>query len=770
MIYIINIIYNMIRGKNINSFATNTEELTKSANLALNTLVQINESIISTNDTVTIDVPVFDEKTNENIVETFSIPSYNSIINKCNNTLSTVNSLLEGTGNVTLSDGTKRDIRVSTIAKSPDTIYDVKKPTVFKSVSNWFFEDMLFPKIVVPFDLKNRIEDNSDRVLVKRLIINNEIDTNRAWFTNNLLDKYLSYTETLTLLNNKGISYWEDEQIVNLPLKVNKYIGSFLINKTVIQDNKLWYYLDNIRYSKNEDDIVNNIELTVGDKLSYNNSSFIITDMVNSEFKITVSPLIGFDIPSPTTSFGYYCEPFSEKKVDIGVSDNELLCVFFKGINEEYNIIGDSWSKGVTINTSELLLENSEMNLHEFYNKYVIDYGIQLEGQAKEKFIPAYYGITPSAPYINSEDFRVVQINTHLNASLSEQNILNTQKQILETKSQIESYKSTIAKQKQDLISKSVETDRAPIAESIRSYTNKLETLSTEYSSLVKSLSALAYENDSVETKPKYRIRGFFGIPEPKLVEELGVYEDIIQFEIAYRYIRLDNSNTSLNTFTFTDANGNKLTGTFSDWIYDFSLSKERVYDNTKGEYVWQTQNIANGEEININQIDIPIQKGERVELKIRSISEAGWPANPLKSEWSNSIIMEFPSNLTSSNLVSDILSQSKNTENEIQLQDTISAAGLYVHIDDSVQSNNLANGIVYKHMASNIGVNIQQINNTSNVLETQTVTLESVISDLIKNKSIIVEVNDKQVLTTTNKLLSLIIKKLNITENEIIN
>jgi hypothetical protein len=29
---------------------------------------------------------------------------------------------------------------------------------------------------------------------------------------------------------------------------------------------------------------------------------------------------------------------------------------------------------------------------------------------------------------------------------------------------------------------------------------------------------------------------------------------------------------------------------------------------------------------VNINQIDIPIQKGERVEIKARSISEAGYP------------------------------------------------------------------------------------------------------------------------------------------------
>ena len=47
----------------------------------------------------------------------------------------------------------------------------------------------------------------------------------------------------------------------------------------------------------------------------------------------------------------------------------------------------------------------------------------------------------------------------------------------------------------------------------------------------------------------------------------------------------------------------------------------------------WKIENVADGSEININQIDIPITKGEKVEIKIRSISEAGYPDNPLKSD-----------------------------------------------------------------------------------------------------------------------------------------
>lgn len=754
--------------KNINSFASNTEELTRNTNIALEALVGLNKSLTTQDDTISITVPDYDESSGNSTVNTFNIPSYTSIINKCNNTKNTVESLLSGHGNVKLSDGTYREIHTNTIAKTPKVVFDVKSPKMFRSVSNWFFEDLLYPKIVVPFNLKYRIDDESDRVVVKRVIVDNEYDNTIAWFNNNISELDLSYTEVIDKLTTNNIKYWEDEQIVDLPLRVNKFVGSFYINNTTIIDGNLWYILDNIMYSKNEEgNIVNNIELTVGDKLSFGESSFVITEMVNTENRISVRPLIGFDAPVPTASFEYYCEPFSEKIVEVAVGNNELIALFFKGVNDDYNMIGDVWSKAITFDTNNLVYEGTDMTMPEFYAKYVIDYGKQLTAQAKENFIPAYFGETPNVPLLNTQDFRVVQINKHINASISEQNILNTQRQIIETKSQIESYKSTIAKQKQDLISNTVDTERAAISESIRSYTNKLDTLSTEYSSMVKSLAALAYENDGVETKPKFRIRGFFPIPELKytISGDFKRAQEIVQFEIAYRYLRMDNTSASLNTFTFTDKNGNQKTGVFTDWVYEKSISKNKVFDESTNDYVWIIENVSNGEEVNINQLDIPIQKGERVEIKVRSISEAGWPANPLKSDWSNPIIINFPSNISGTNIVSDIMAQAMVDENQIQLQETISAAGLYVHIDDSVQNSNVSNGVIYKHMSKNIGVDVKKDNNT-----TETVSLQSVIEDIISgsNQKIAVSVDNEIMYTSASKVLSAVIKKIGLTKSDI--
>ena len=76
-------------------------------------------------------------------------------------------------------------------------------------------------------------------------------------------------------------------------------------------------------------------------------------------------------------------------------------------------------------------------------------------------------------------------------------------------------------------------------------------------------------DNNAVLENPKYHIRGFFPIPPLKYQDEDNQYaEEIIGFDIAYRYICEDDTATQLNTFNYTDNDGTSIiSGTFSDWI-----------------------------------------------------------------------------------------------------------------------------------------------------------------------------------------------------------
>jgi hypothetical protein len=232
-----------------------------------------------------------------------------------------------------------------------------------------------------------------------------------------------------------------------------------------------------------------------------------------------------------------------------------------------------------------------------------------------------------------------------------------------------------------------------------------LQNLQASYSTLVSNLKNIVKDNQAVNVNPKYHVRGFFAIPEYKYRDiAQTIPEEIIGFEIAYRYICNDNTGVKLNTFNYTDVTGtSQVTGTFTDWSIMQGKLKTRVYNNATGLYEWSTENVADGTEININQIDIPITKGEKVEIKVRSISEAGYPENPLRSVWSNSVIIEFPDTLSTNNEIADLITEVNDDAMEIAINNTLNSIGVQAHMDDSIANTNSVNGLYYKHEAKNI-------------------------------------------------------------------
>lgn len=328
-------------------------------------------------------------------------------------------------------------------------------------------------------------------------------------------------------------------------------------------------------------------------------------------------------------------------------------------------------------------------------------------------------------------NFEVKQINKQLNATLDTDTIKNTQTQIESTKTIINSLKSTIAQQKAELVELTDVGDRADLNAKITANINDLSKKTTEYHSLVRSLSTTAYENSGVKAEPKYRVRGFFPIPPP-----VGnPPQEIIQFEYAYRYLKLDNTGNALDTYEMTDpSTGQKIKGTFTDWNIVAGPLRPRYYDSSTKIYKWIVENIADGETNNINQVDIPITKGEKVELKIRSVSEAGWPLNPLKSEWSNTVIIDFPANLETSNQITNILEDAQVEEETIKLEETLASAGIDTHIQDSIPNPASGSGTYFKHQAVNLAVDVKDKDEDNNLEEVNTTDLQTHLETLSSN------------------------------------
>jgi len=245
----------------------------------------------------------------------------------------------------------------------------------------------------------------------------------------------------------------------------------------------------------------------------------------------------------------------------------------------------------------------------------------------------------------------------------------------------------------------------------------------------VKSFQTAVKNNQAVIENPKYHIRGFFPIPLYQYKDDAQTMpEEIIGFEIAYRYICEDNTATPLDTFTYTDTNGSAIvSGTFTDWILEQSKLKQRVFNNTTNLYEWETENVGDGSQININQIDIAISKGEKVEIKARSISEAGYPNNPLRSPWSASIVMSFPSTLDTRNAIADLVEEINDDALNIAISNNLNAIGITSHLDDTISNTSSVNGVYYKHMADNIAY--EDVNASTGLVESMS--MQKKVADL---------------------------------------
>lgn len=700
---------------NNNSFAENINTVVKQQANALQMLAALQKSL-ATNDANVSYTHVTDK--NENVEIT--LPSYSSIINRLEAVENSITALHKGEGTITVSDTsgvTTREVKLVSIAEPPERITSPVNPETFEIDANWFFEDLMFPGAKVTIDLTNKIESTADRVKVKRIILNSQVANATTAWMNDLKDASYDYQQLVSYLTNNNIEYSEDEEILDLPMTRRTGEGFFqLTADPIYDDGEIWYQLDTLNYATVTSYGVNtgvNRVLSVEDYVSSNNTLFQIVEINQAAKRVRLKPVIGSNPIGRYSMLRYYEAPFATKEVKIRFGAHEYDIIYFKGIAEAFNLEASEWSEPVKFSTDELVYDgDGKTNFAQYYLNNIVDWGANMIAEAKEKPIKAYYGQTPNAPVLNESDFRVVQINTQINAALDTSEIKNLTADIENVKSQISSLKSTIAAQKTNLQTIQDYDSYKTLQLQIETNIKDLETAQLQFHTMVQQLQSYVKENGAVNVTPKYHIRGFFAIPELKYSDEDKTQpQQIIGFEIAYRYVKQDNTGVDLNTFTYTDTQSASTTGIFSDWNIVSGVTRERSYNETTGLYEWTSENVAAGDEININQVSIPITKGEKVEFRVRSVSEAGWPSNCLKSNWSNAIIIEFPSTLSTTNEIADLIKETNDEAIDLSIEYTLNSLGVNAHLNDTIQNTNSVNGLYYKHLAKNIAFELKDEN-----------------------------------------------------------
>jgi len=689
-----------------NSLSTIIKQFLEINTNTLNAFERINEAVISDRETVPLDILTEDGGT-----KTVYVPAFgymNRELKRLDHNIKALSGLTDGTAKVRLADGSYQKILKSSLKTPAADITNINRPFEFETKSNNFFEDFLTPLLTTSFDVSNQIPTDTERVLVKRIVIDGSFDFAAQFFDENYkgLDD-INYNDLINAIAFDNIPFYVDEEVRDMPYRNTLYYGKFdvtsidTIQKTIIvegqetrQTIKL-YTLDKLTYTDTDKDLKDTEFMKVGDELIVNtirrSTKYKVKTIYTETRQVELDIIEGYEaIKIGADILSIYKANDTQVNIQINVGFDERFVVFFKPIDPNSKIIAENWSPGAGIYSNELTLtmESGEtITLANYYKQNVADFGQFIKALKDDPIPPSTLGVAPNVPEIFEENFKVVQINKHLTENDAALKVKKLTADKVSADSTIKKLDDTIAK-KRSLIStkkykSTIERDRDK--NELTSLINERASEAKLYSSIVSQIQSSASDAQLTKIEPKYRIRGFWSIPEPKLVAET-IPQEVVKFKVQYRYLSTSGKTSEIAQISF-DENGNTRTGVFSNWNEYETPVRARLRDE-EGKFYWSNSAVEDGQEVNFNQLDIPITSGEVVEFKIKSISEAGWPSNPLESEWSDIIRVVFPEGELDDVSIVNLVEENANEVARVKLLEELEAAGVYSHIADSFSAN----------------------------------------------------------------------------------
>jgi len=642
-----------------NSLSTYLEQAMVMTGNSLETIDKISDAVVSSEDSVKL--VLTDPNDPKKSVE-YTIPSLQylkSEIDRLSASFNTMTNITDGAGSkVRLSDGSYRKIIASKVPSEAPTITSVKGITNFNFKSNWFFEDMLNPLLYVTWDMSSQISPDTEKVMIQRWILKCDTQAKIDTFNKDIKGRNdINYKEFLTFIKDNQIKYTLDDEIKDLPPRSRRYYGTFSVIRVETEkdsngNNVRRYILDSLEFTDSRSGFENTRVLTPGDFVEVNTNPvttrYEVIYVEASENKIGLKCIEGSEpIKIGADVLKISASQDTIVSVDVPVGYNERQVIFVKSIDPDSHMPSTRWSPGVGFYTNELTYKDNNgttQTLQKFYQKNVVDFGQVLLSYATDYYPSIREGIKPNAPvlnYANGEgDFKIVQINTQLTETADDETFRSDISDKVRIQSELDNMADEIAKKK-ELIQSSqyANTDELMKAQSdLSTLINNQSIKVAEYNAVVNKIKARA-ESGNIVT-PKYRVRGFWNIPDSKISPSSGE-QKIIKFKIRYRYLSEYGNTNKEEEFTYKSGNVN-VTGRFSNWNEIETKTRRRVKNENTGYWEWEKIDTADPDEVNINQLDIPINPDEQVEIQVKSVSEAGWPANPMESDWSEPITVAF--------------------------------------------------------------------------------------------------------------------------------
>ena len=678
-----------------NSFATILADFIRLQNNTLEQLQKVSQAVTTNADTITVT-----QTNSDGTISTFTVPSFGylkSSIERIDKTISTMLGFDGSDAYIRMPDGTYKKIYQAKNIVDPSPVGQVSVPAKFIAENNWFFESLLTPALKVSIDVSKYVPLRESKIFVKRLILTLDTNDKLEYFNTSVKGRNdINYINFLVELQKRNITYFVDEGVNDLPLSVVRYTGDFIVvniedrtfsNPDGSTSTKRWYLFNTLQYNDNLSLSTLTMTLKPGDRLLKGESIYEILEIDKTTNFIRVKRTSGYDpfvIGEPVI---FYSETFSPKVANVGIGYDEYDVVFFKSVNDEDNLLSSKYSPGVAFYSNELVIDLTTGNktLKDFYNESVLDFGSLLVAGSKENKIPAVYGLVPNAPALDETNFKVVSVNDHKLDQAEIEAIRKKQADKVRLESEITELEKSIDKKKEELNTTKFnsDTERRAVKNQLDTLIREKDTKTSLYTSIVKELAVTAQQKPAALDAPKYRIRGFYPIPDP-VKDANGQEQSVIQFYTYYRYVRPDGSASDIKQFDFTDASGSITRATYSNLVEVKSEIRKKEWDPSTSKYTWANEDIADPDVVNINQVDIPISNGEKVEFYVVSISEAGWPENPILSTPSNVISITFPSDLVTEDEASIALREASQDIVRVDLENDLAAKGLDIHLSSS--------------------------------------------------------------------------------------
>jgi len=670
-----------------NSFIAELTRINKNAIEILNTL-----ALTASTSSESIDVQLTLENSQ---VSSLTIPSLGYINNELKRLNNNINQLA-GIGQtdvlVRQQDGSYQKVIAVNLNPAPRRINSLTVPTNFVPRDNYFFNNLVSPQMVVRFDLTGKIDSSVKKVMVRRLILNIDSVDKQTIFNNNFRNRPdLAFDETVIFLTDGIINFSIDDETIDLPLSTPRYFGNFTVTQVLEQvsgqSNTRRYTFSSLSYTDSISRIRSNQTLKPGDVLVKGASTFAVQEVDSTTNVVTLKRLQGEDVIAiGVDELSIQSELYNSQIISVPITVDEYQIIFMKPIFD--NIMSSEWSPGVAFYSNELFYQTAAGNqtITDFYNTRVVDLSEELLAQAREKRVSILTGTKPSPPQILPQNFTVQRLNDQLEGVKSEQEINQIYNQIQINDRTISSLGSEINK------INSILTSNANLSTSqVQSYQSSKKSLQSQIDSLNEQNAGLLTraqnfinQNPNLSTtNAKYSVFGFWEIPTAT-TSTSGRKEEIVAFRVKYRYLPVNDSVASARQIPFTTTSGADTSAYFSR--YEEFVTKPRTKTVLPdGRVVWTGSDIQDPNQVNTQQLNLAITQGERLEIQVASISEAGWPSNPLESDFSSSIIVDFPDSLVSPDLA--------NLVNSIQtrlaqqgLQDTITNLGINQHLQQVQQ------------------------------------------------------------------------------------